>query len=77
MNQGQNMFYSFILERVTDDNKEAVQKLLQDSFTRQASGNFTREYLLETQAKLLKMLKPETVEEVKAAMAHFASQMKQ
>lgn len=76
MNQGQNMFYSFILERVTDDNKEAAQKLLQDSFARQASGNFTQEYLLETQEKLLKMLKPEAVEEVKAAMAHFASQMK-
>jgi hypothetical protein len=70
------MFYSFILERVTDDNKEAAQKLLQDRFTRQESGNFTREYLLETQAKLLKMLKPEANKEVKEAMAHFASQIK-
>lgn len=76
MDQGQNMFYSFILERVTDDNKEAVHQLLQDSFARQAGGNFSLEYLMETQAKLLKMLKPEAVEEVKAAMAHFASQMK-
>lgn len=76
MNEGQNMFFSFILERLTDDNREAAQKLLQESFAKQASGNFTREYLLETQAKLLKMVKPESVEEVKNAMAHFASQVK-
>lgn len=76
MNAGQEKFYNFIVERVRDEHKDATKELMQENFKSQAEGTYTREQLIETQEKLLEMLKPEAVEEVKAAMAHFASQMK-
>lgn len=76
MNAGQEQFFNFIVERVRDEHKDATKELMQENFKSQAAGTYTREQLVETQEKLLKMLKPEAMEEVKAAMAHFASQMK-
>lgn len=76
MNAGQEQFYNFIVERVRDEHKDATKELMQENFKSQAEGTYTREKLVETQEKLLEMLKPEFLEEVKAAMAHFASQMK-
>ena len=76
MNQGQEQFYDFIVERVQDEYKEDVKILMRENFKRQADGTFTREYMAETQTGLMKMLKPEAIDEVKEAMAHFASQMK-
>jgi len=75
MDSGQEQFLGFIVERVKDEHKEEVRQLMQENFKRQADGTFTREYMVETQSTLMGMLKPEAVEEVKAAMAHFASQM--
>jgi len=76
MNPGQNNFFNFIVERVNDEHKEDVKTLMQENFKKQVDGTFTREYMMETQAKLMRMVKPEAVEEVKTAMAHFSSQMK-
>ena len=76
MNPGQERFYNFIVERVKDEYKEDTKTLMQENFRKQADGTFTREDMTETQKKLMQMLRPETVEEVKTAMAHFASQMK-
>ena len=76
MNPGQEQFYNFIVDRVKDEYKEATIELMQENFGKQANGTFTREDMMETQKKLMQMLRPETIEEVKAAMAHFASQMK-
>ena len=76
MNQGQAMFYNFILERVTDENKDAAKKLLDESFAKQAAGTFTKDDMVSAQQAFLKMLKPEALGEVLAAIAQFASQMK-
>jgi len=76
MNQGQELFYNFIVERVHDEYKDAAKKLLDESFTKQASGTFTRDDMVKAQEAIMKMLKPEVLAEVIAAMAHFASQMK-
>ncbi|MCL2461353.1 MAG: hypothetical protein FWF44_01700 [Defluviitaleaceae bacterium] len=76
MNPGQEQFYNFIVERVRDECKDDTKAMMQDNFRRQADGSFTREDMAKTQGALMRMLKPEAVEEVKAAMAHFASQMK-
>ncbi|WP_310603686.1 hypothetical protein [Anaerosporobacter sp.] len=76
MNPGQEQFYNFIVDRVQDEHKDAVRTLMQDNFKKQDEGTFTFETLTETQNALMTMLKPEAVEEVKGAMAHFASQMK-
>lgn len=75
MNPGQSQFFNFIMERVTD--QDAAKALLESNFQKQADGTFTKDDLFATQEELMKILKPEAVEEVKSAMAHFASQMKQ
>lgn len=76
MNPGQERFFNFIVERVHTEHKDTVKELMSDNFKKQADGTFTREDMLKTQETLMTMLKPEAVEEVKAAMAHFASQLK-
>jgi hypothetical protein len=76
MNQGQEKFYNFILDRVKDEDKTDAKNLLDESFAKQAAGTFTRQDMLNAQQVFLKMLKPEAVGEVVAAMAQFASQMK-
>lgn len=76
MDPGQERFYIFITERVREEHKEAVKDLMNENFRKQAAGTFTREDMVKTQETLIKALKPDKVEEVKAAMAHFASQMK-
>lgn len=73
MNPGQEMFYNFFMERVKDDKKDEAKALLEDSFARQAAGTFDKEYLKETMPKYYALLKPETIEEVRQAMEHFAS----
>lgn len=76
MNTGQAQFFAFIVERVRDEHKDEVKTLMQENFKSQAEGTFTREQMAKTQETLMRFLKPEAVEEVTAAMAHFASQMK-
>ncbi len=76
MNQGQELFYNFFIERVKDDNKEEAKSLLEDSFEKQAEGTFDRTYFQEIMPKFFAIVKPEAVEEVKKAMDHFASSLK-
>jgi hypothetical protein len=76
MNPGQEQFFHFILERVTPESQESIKAVLLENFKKQAEGTFTREEMQATQTALMKVLKPEAVEEVKTAMAHFSSQMK-
>jgi len=76
MNPGQEQFYNFIMERILEEHKDTVKELMNKNFRKQADGAFTRADMMETQEMLMKMLKPEAMEEVKTAMAHFASQMK-
>lgn len=73
MEQGQNQFYDFIMDKVDDENKDAAKKLLNDSFSKQSDGSFTREYLLQTQQEILKLIRSESSDEVQAAMYHYAS----
>lgn len=75
MNQGQEMFYNFFIERAKDDKKEEAKNLLGESFARQAAGTFDMAYLNELKPKLFALVKPEAVEEVKKAMNHFASSL--
>ncbi|NLN03249.1 MAG: hypothetical protein GX166_00255 [Clostridiaceae bacterium] len=53
--------------------RDEAKTLLEDSFARQAAGTFDKEYLKETMPKYYALLKPETIEEVRQAMEHFAS----
>lgn len=73
MNQGQEMFYNFFMERVKDDKKEEAKSLLEESFARQAAGIFDMAFFQEIMPKFIAIVKPEALEEVKEAMNHFAS----
>ena len=75
MNQGQEMFYNFFIERAKDDKKEEAKKLLMEGFVRQEEGTFDKEYLQNIMPQYFDLIKPEAVEELKQAMQHFASRL--
>ena len=73
MNKGQEQFQGFILERVQENKVEEAKTLLADNFKKQAEGTFTQADVLHFIPKMVAMLKPDKVEEVKAVMKQFAS----
>jgi hypothetical protein len=75
MNQGQEMFYNFFIERAMDNKREEAKALLEESFAKQAAGTFDMAYLQEIMPKFFAVVKPEAIEEVKKAMDHFASRL--
>lgn len=75
MNQGQEKFLGFILERVKDDKVEEAKELLEESFKKQAEGSFNKDYITQFIPKMIALLKPEKVEEVKAVMMQFAQNL--
>lgn len=75
MNQGQEMFYNFFMERAKADKKEEAKALLEEGFARQAAGTFDKAYLQEIMPQYFDFIKPEAIEELKQAMEHFASRL--
>ncbi len=75
MNQGQKMFYDFFIERTKADRIDDAKKLLEEGFARQAAGTFDKAYLDEVIPKYFDLVKPEAVDELKAAMENFASRL--
>lgn len=75
MNQGQEKFLGFILERVKDDKIEEAKALLADNFKKQAEGNFTQDDIVQFIPKMIALLKPDKVEEVNAVMEQFSKGM--
>ncbi len=72
MNPGQEKFLGFILARVQDGKEQEAKALLSEHFKKQDEGTFTKEDIQQFAPKVLAMLKPESVEEVKAIMKDFA-----
>lgn len=72
MNQGQEKFLNFILERVQDDKVEEAKVLLIDNFRKQAEGAFAKEDISQFALKIVSLLRPENVEEVQSVMKQFA-----
>ncbi|WP_291652761.1 hypothetical protein [Clostridium sp.] len=75
MNQGQEKFLGFILERVQEDKVDEAKELLAESFKKQSEGTFSHEYIMEFIPKMITLLKPENVEEVKSIMQQFAQNL--
>ncbi len=75
MNPGQKQFYDFFIERTKDDKKEEARALLEDGFARQAAGTFDKAFLEQVMPKYFEIIKPEAVDELKTAMAHFTSRL--
>lgn len=76
MNEGQQMFYNFVMERVKEGNEEEIKTIMNESFKRQQEGTFTKEYMAEIAPKMVMLLRPECVEEFKKAAEHMNSQLK-
>jgi hypothetical protein len=76
MNPGQEMFYNFFMERVIEGKEEEAKALLHTGFEMQAKGTFNAEYLKEAMPKYFDLIKPEFVNDLKNAMAHFGGNLK-
>lgn len=71
MNPGQEKFFQFILERVSPEHQEQAEQLLKEAFQKQDNQTFDSDYKMEFSPKMLSMLKPEYVDEVKQIMDGF------
>ncbi len=71
MNEGQERFAGFILERVQAEYTELAKELLQEGFDKQAKNAFNGEYVQEYMAKMQSYLKPQYLEEVMQIMQNF------
>ncbi|WP_312370515.1 hypothetical protein [Lachnoclostridium sp.] len=76
MNEGQQRFYDFVMERVKEGKEEEIKAIMSESFKRQQEGSFSKEYMTEIVPKMIMLLKPECVEEFKNAAQHMSSQLK-
>lgn len=71
--QGQEMFLNFLLQRVKEDKVEEAKALLEANFKKQEEGTFTKEDIMQFVPKMMELLKPEKLEEVKAVAMKFAA----
>ncbi|MCM3316953.1 hypothetical protein M3603_09770 [Rummeliibacillus stabekisii] len=70
--QGQEMFLCFILQRVQEGKEEEAREILLENFKKQDEGTFSQEDIQEFIPKMIALLKPEKLEEVKAAVKQFS-----
>ena len=75
MNQGQERFLNFILEKVKEDEIEVARMLLEENFKKQAEGTFTREDAITFSTKIISLIKPENIDEVQTVMKQFSNNM--
>jgi len=72
MDQGQEQFLGYILERVQEDKVEEARVLLLESFKKLSEGNFTQDDIMQFIPKMMMLLKPDKIEEVQSIMMQFA-----
>lgn len=70
MNNGQEKFFNFIMERVDLENQDKAKELLSESFAKQDEGTFNQEYMMSFIPRMLKLIKPEFLDEVKNIMSN-------
>lgn len=75
MNEGQQKFLSFILERVQEDKVEEARTILAENFKKQAEGSFSPEDIKAFIPKMMSLLKPDKIEEVQNIVRQFSSKM--
>lgn len=71
MNTDQEMFYNYILDKVSDKNKEKIDLILSECFLKQEKGTFNVEYLDKIKLEILNLIEPKHVIEVKKIMDNF------
>jgi hypothetical protein len=72
MNNGQEQFLSFILDRVKEDKVEEAQELLVGNFKKLTEGNLTQDDIMQFIPKMIALIKPEKLEEVQTIVMQFA-----
>ncbi|GAA0071078.1 hypothetical protein UT300003_26020 [Clostridium sardiniense] len=70
MNNGQERFFNFIIDRVEEQNQGKAKELLSESFAKQDNSTFNSEYMDAFIPKRLQLIKPECIEEVKSVMTN-------
>lgn len=68
MNQGQVKFHAFIMQNVSEENQNKAEELLKESFAKQDDGTFNQEYMQSFIPRMLALVKPENMEQVKQIM---------
>ena len=71
MNNGQEKFLKFIIARVSEENQDKAIELLNESFSKQDDGTFNKEYMMSFIPRMLELIKPEFVDEVKGIMSQY------
>lgn len=72
----QQQFLNFFIDRTLPDKQAEAKAFLQSAFEQQAKGSFDKAAFTELAGKLMPLLMPEKVAEVKSAMNKFAEQFK-
>jgi len=75
MNQQQQTFHDFIMQRVQPGNEAQAEALLTQAFAQQDSGSFDREGMEAGFSQLKTLLKPEAVADLGQAFAQMRAQM--
>lgn len=73
MNEMQKSFHDFFMSMVRDDKKSEAEQTLAEAFKKQDEGAFDAAYMQTIVPKYFSLVKPECVEQLKKAMAHFSS----
>ena len=68
MNQGQEKFLNFIMQNVEEENQDKAKELLMESYNKQDDGTFNQEYIMTFIPRMLALIKPENIEQVKSIM---------
>lgn len=71
MNEGQKKFYSFITERTLPEKSDTAIEILSESFSKQNNGTFDKEYMDIFIDKILKLIKPENIDEVRMVLNNY------
>ena len=70
--QSQDMFLDFILQRIQEGKEEEAKEILLENFKKQAEGNFSLSEIQEFIPKMISLLKPDKLDEVKGVVMQFA-----
>ncbi|MEH7386387.1 hypothetical protein V7147_13405 [Bacillus sp. JJ1521] len=70
--QGQEMFLNFILQRVQEGKEDEAREILTENFRKQQEGTFSQKDIQEFLPKMISLLKPDKLEEIKAVVKNFA-----
>lgn len=75
MNNGQKMFHDFFMSMVIEGKEQEAETLLATGFQKQSEGTFNQEFLSSVMAQYFALIRPECHEQLKKAMAQFASKL--